>query len=555
MLDRAALAGERMKAAAIRTKEKAADKPEEDTASPGRSATEQVTETARAGGKNIMAVAAAQGRKRLSQHQKETENSSLGPEKGTATVPSANEKFTTAGPPQHRAAEQGRQLAMTQARERSRKQSRATTQSILPTGSEIRSLTERGIKQGRPIGARPLGRLRRAEARATKKLNTAQQTAQTAQHLGRNFALRKAQKQQWQRTIWRSGGTKGPAVVRQPAQAAGRAAKGLAAAGEMTASLTSGGWIVVVVVLVCLVGLVIGSCFGISLANEDSGMGLTLSSAMVQLDTEFGERIEAIKGDYAGQYSSVILDGAATVSNWRDILAVYAVRTTTKAEGPTEVATMTESKLDLLREILWDMNQITASLESDGEGAVLHITVTGKTYLEAADIYHFDQEQKALLEELIQSGILDGLIGGDSAADSGTGTPGTGGFLWPLPGYTAISSPFAYRICPYHGMELHGGVDLPAPAGTSILAAKGGTVVTSTYGSSYGNHIIIAHPDGTRTLYAHMSARLVSVGSTVTQGQVIGNVGSTGNSTGNHLHFEIWTGSSSGSRVDPMGYF
>lgn len=102
---------------------------------------------------------------------------------------------------------------------------------------------------------------------------------------------------------------------------------------------------------------------------------------------------------------------------------------------------------------------------------------------------------------------------------------GNGDFIWPLPGYTRMSSPFGYRTCPYHGRELHGGVDLPAPHGTNILAAKSGTVALSTYGSSFGNHIAISHPDGSRTLYAHMSARLVSVGDTVSQGQVIGRVG------------------------------
>lgn len=132
---------------------------------------------------------------------------------------------------------------------------------------------------------------------------------------------------------------------------------------------------------------------------------------------------------------------------------------------------------------------------------------------------------------------------------------GDGEYIWPLPGYTRISSPFGYRICPYHGRELHGGVDIPAPHGTNILAAKSGTVVVSTYGSSYGNYVAISHADGSRTMYCHMSARLVSVGDPVVQGQVIGKVGSTGNSTGNHLHFEVWTNNSSSSRVNPMGYF
>lgn len=132
---------------------------------------------------------------------------------------------------------------------------------------------------------------------------------------------------------------------------------------------------------------------------------------------------------------------------------------------------------------------------------------------------------------------------------------GDGGYIWPLPGYTRISSPFGYRNCPYHGRKLHGGVALPAPYGTNILAAKSGTVVLSTYGSSFGNYVAISHADGSRTMYCHMSARLVSVGDTVVQGQAIGKVGSTGDSTGNRLHFELWTTSSSNSRVNPMDYF
>ena len=148
--------------------------------------------------------------------------------------------------------------------------------------------------------------------------------------------------------------------------------------------------------------------------------------------------------------------------------------------------------------------------------------------------------------------------GGQTAAAATTATvtrTGSGGMIWPLSGYTRVSSPFGYRICPFHGRELHGGCDIPAPGGTPIMAAKSGVVVLSTYGSSYGNHVAITHADGTRTMYCHMSSRAVSAGQTVAQGQVIGYVGSTGSSTGNHLHFEVWTGSSSSTRVNPLNYF
>ena len=84
-----------------------------------------------------------------------------------------------------------------------------------------------------------------------------------------------------------------------------------------------------------------------------------------------------------------------------------------------------------------------------------------------------------------------------------------------------------------------------------MLASKSGTVTTSALSSSYGNYIIINHGDGTTTLYAHMQQRLVSKGATVKQGQVIGKVGSTGISTGPHIHFEIRV---NGTRVDPQKY-
>ncbi len=139
--------------------------------------------------------------------------------------------------------------------------------------------------------------------------------------------------------------------------------------------------------------------------------------------------------------------------------------------------------------------------------------------------------------------------------NQGTGV-GTGDFIWPVSGYTRISSPYGWRNHPISGKRsFHGGVDIPAPGGTNLLASKAGTVVISKYNSSYGNYVVIAHYDGTKTLYAHMRSAAVSAGNTVDQGQVIGYVGTTGSSTGNHLHFEIWTGSSSSTRVNPMNYF
>lgn len=128
------------------------------------------------------------------------------------------------------------------------------------------------------------------------------------------------------------------------------------------------------------------------------------------------------------------------------------------------------------------------------------------------------------------------------------------GFMWPLPsGYNTLSSLFAGRIHPITGKRhSHTGIDVPAPGGTNIYAAKSGVVVTSTYNRSYGNYVVVSHSDGTSTLYAHMSRRNASEGQTVKQGAVIGYVGTTGSSTGNHLHFEVRV---NGVRKNPTDYY
>ncbi|MFG3407367.1 peptidoglycan DD-metalloendopeptidase family protein [Streptomyces sp. NPDC048142] len=100
----------------------------------------------------------------------------------------------------------------------------------------------------------------------------------------------------------------------------------------------------------------------------------------------------------------------------------------------------------------------------------------------------------------------------------------------------------------------HTGSDFQAASGTPVLAIGPGTVVSAGYGGSYGNEVVIKHEDGMYSQYAHQSALNVSVGQTVTGGQQIGLSGSTGNSTGPHLHFEVRTGPSYGSDVDPIAY-
>ncbi len=139
-------------------------------------------------------------------------------------------------------------------------------------------------------------------------------------------------------------------------------------------------------------------------------------------------------------------------------------------------------------------------------------------------------------------------------AAQSTGDYTGGQFTWPTPGYTRVTSPFGYRTHPVTGVKnkFHTGTDVGAPSGVAIVALSGGTVVRSTYSSGYGNNIMIDHGGGYTSLYGHMTSRAVEVGDVVEKGEKIGTVGSTGMSTGPHLHFEIHK---NGEYTDPMSYF
>ena len=164
------------------------------------------------------------------------------------------------------------------------------------------------------------------------------------------------------------------------------------------------------------------------------------------------------------------------------------------------------------------------------------------------DLYLEVLAQEEALESDIQNKIAE--LERQEAASSITST---GSYIWPLPGYSPGSA-YGWRMHPiFNEMRFHAGEDIGAPSGTPILAADSG--VASVYpdnGNGYGNYIMINHGGGRVTLYAHMSAFAISNGATVSQGQVIGYVGSTGNSTGPHCHFEIRI---NGAQTDPAAYF
>lgn len=152
-------------------------------------------------------------------------------------------------------------------------------------------------------------------------------------------------------------------------------------------------------------------------------------------------------------------------------------------------------------------------------------------------------------EQQIQAQINAAL---NSSSQKNVKYTGNGKFKFPLASYTRISSPYGYRIHPITGTrKLHSGIDYAAPLGTAIYAAEDGVVLTSGWINGYGYTVTVNHGGGYVTLYAHCSKLLVSAGQAVVKGQTIARVGSTGNSTGNHLHFEVKV---NGKAVNPAGY-
>ena len=243
-------------------------------------------------------------------------------------------------------------------------------------------------------------------ADTAKTLESAQKQAvmlQSSTRTAREVAVQTARYQQAAKAA--------QATAQKASQAAGCALRSIiAAAQSLLAAIAAGGSTVVAMVLViCLIGLLIVSPFGIFFSGEDSGTGYTMPEAVSVLNGEFAARIEQIKAE--NPYDELDMDNAgsaAMISNWRDVLAVYAVRTTTDNASPDEVATLTEEKMEILREIFWDMNTITywtkivPGGKDEADTVILHITVTIKTHLQMADEHQFNTEQRRLLEELMQ---------------------------------------------------------------------------------------------------------------------------------------------------------
>lgn len=238
----------------------------------------------------------------------------------------------------------------------------------------------------------------------------------------------------------------------------------------------------------------------------------------------------------------------------------------------TERADLEQQKLDL-QQTEDDLAVEQAELETKRAKADTLITQMQVEYASLSDEFLAAEADEAAVREQIKKAETDYFnalakeqaaaaaaaaaankpsSGSNSSSSSSSGGASSGGFAFPLAYSTGVTCAYGPRVHPINGNKsFHYGVDLAAGMNTEIYATKSGTVTGATYGEANGYYVTINHGDGYSSIYAHMTNYVVSVGDSVKQGQLIGYVGTTGWSTGPHLHFEILY---NGSNVNPMNY-
>ena len=255
-------------------------------------------------------------------------------------------------------------------------------------------------------------------------------------------------------------------------------------------------------------------------------------------------------------YNDYIAAKEATIRAKQDLEAALAQEEAAKA--------LEEEKRAELEEEVREAEAYVAELQSnintqeayyaqvDAAEAELNAQIREKE-AELAEQIRLEEERKRKEEEARRAAASSGSSSSGGSSSYGSVARGTGSFIWPTPSCYGITSDYGYRVHPISGeYRLHAGIDIGAGYGAQILAADSGTVIASYYHWSYGNMVMISHGNGYQTLYAHMSAFAVSTGQSVSQGQVVGYVGSTGSSTAPHCHFEIRY---NGNYCDPKDYF
>lgn len=260
------------------------------------------------------------------------------------------------------------------------------------------------------------GAVKTAERTSKTAIKTAEHTAKAAQKTAQATARTARMTAQAARTTAKTAAT----AAKASAKAVSASVKAIIASVKaLVAAIAAGGWVAILaIVVICLIGLIAGSCFGIFFSGEDSGTGQAMPAVVREINQDYEAKLDEIKNTNA--HDTLEMSGSRAV--WPDVLAVYAVKTTTDPDNPQEVATMDDNKKALLKEIFWAMNEVSSRTETgtttqtvetdDGAGNIvettetvtkttLYITVTHKTADEMADAYNFTADQRAQLAELL----------------------------------------------------------------------------------------------------------------------------------------------------------
>ena len=315
-------------------------------------------------------------------------------------------------------------------------------------GVKVAEQTQKTVKQSaRSTGKKTIKTVGKGSAKtAQKTVKTAERTAKTTVKTAQRTA--KAAQKTAQATVKtaqraaqaaRAAAKAAVVTVKAIAKATALAIKAIIAGTKaLIATIAAGGWVaVLVIIVICLIGMILGSVFGIFFSGEDSGTGMSMQTVVQEINTEYDTKLQEEKNSVS--YDVLEMSGSRAV--WKEVLAVYSVKTNTDQDNPQEVATMDDGKKQLLKDIFWEMNQISSRTESktetvitetdDGHGNIvetestvtqtyLYITVSHKTAEEMAAQYGFNEEQKGYLAELLAdennyfwSQVLYGITGGD----------------------------------------------------------------------------------------------------------------------------------------------
>lgn len=398
-LDKAAVASQRMKQAYISTKEKA----ETSTHATETSAEEYASDRIEAGTETILYEGAHQFDK---QGQKAVQTTKANYQKAKTAAAQFKEK---------RAAKSLQKQMVNPNGSKAIKTAPQTTKTVKQSVSSAGKQTiKTSVKGTTKTAAKSV---KTAERTSKTAIKTSQRTAKTAQKTAQATVKAAQKAAQAARATAKATAT----TVKAAARATVAAVKAIIAATKaLIAAIVAGGWVAVVVIIVlCLVGLLAGSVFGIFFSGEDSGTGMTMQTVVQEINQEYDERLEQEKNSVS--YDTLEMSGSRAV--WKDVLAVYSVKVNTDADNPMEVATVDETKKQLLTDIFWEMNEISSRTETvthteieesdDGHGnivetevtvteTILYITVSHKTVDEMAAQYGFNQEQKDYLAELLK---------------------------------------------------------------------------------------------------------------------------------------------------------